>query len=381
MTFRSRTNVDSNHGSGTVYHKNGSSYPSAAYPAGFSTCEDNTAPGDGQQLLVKHHIAGSPSAHLQGTGDWVAVGGSWTPLLARTQPWGIGAVTGQVTIDYIAVKAMAATNPSRPVADIPVAIFELHEIVSLIRTTGSNIFSQIKKKKEISSLDPVGIAQANLLYQFGIKPLISDLQAILDFQEHVDKRVEDLKDLFAKGGLSKTYRKKIPFHAAGTVSGMVTVNSLGPFLRCQRIYKTEEKSWGFAKWNILEGTPFPKNESAMRELARKSIYGLTLDASTVWEAIPWSWLVDYAIGVGAFLSAHRNIVPAKCTVLYVCRHATTECIFGDSRDSNLVVTGWTNVSVRKSRTPVAFVTPAAHLPFLNGTQMSIIASLGILRLR
>lgn len=117
----------------------------------------------------------------------------------------------------------------------------------------------------------------------------------------------------------------------------------------------------------------------MRNLARDAVLGLTLDASTAWEKIPWSWLVDYFSNIGKYLAAHRNIVPAQCTQLYVCTHATNTINFGRSQSENLVVDAWNIVSESKARVPVSLITPAAHLGFLNESQMSIVASLLVLK--
>lgn len=373
MAFRSRTTSLGSYQAGYVTQKsNGLSYGGGTFPLGHSTCEDDNAPGDGQPLMIRHFRKNLPSSNLDGPGKWSVCNG-FIPVHYFNTPFQVMSLTGQATIDYIANKTMAGTNPSRPVVDVPIAIFELPEILMLIKRKGEALFSAANVAQTS--------AEANLIFQFGIKPLVSDLVSLLDFTEHVDRRVKVLKELQKKGGLSRTYRKKLPFHAAGSFSQRLTIHSAGPFLSANIIHKAEEVSWGVAKWVPIPGHPFPKDAEALRALARQAVLGLTIDLATIWEAIPFSWLVDYTIGIGSYFMAHRNIVPVTCTQIYVCRHRIHTMIISPSRDSNLVVGEGSTVSESKSRTQVGFVTPAAHLPFLTGQQMSIIASLGVLKYR
>lgn len=185
-----------------------------------------------------------------------------------------------------------------------------------------------------------------------------------------------------KGGKSSTFRKKVPF--TGTFhefdkSYPVNSSGNGPTLNAPMELVGTQRAWGFAKWTPMGS--FPKSASSLRALARKAVLGLTVDGSTAWELLPWSWLIDYGFSIGSYMAAHRNIVPAYCTQLYVCRHTTMVRSVGESVDDNVRCPSWKTYSEYKTRTPVSFTTPAAHLPFLSGSQMSIIASLGVLKMR
>lgn len=116
----------------------------------------------------------------------------------------------------------------------------------------------------------------------------------------------------------------------------------------------------------------------MSVLIHRSLYGLTVDASTLWEALPWSWMIDWASSVGDYFKANRNIVPATLMGVHIMRHTKTvhEC---DAHISGTTtMEGIRVVKETKTRNP-SFVAPAAHFPFLSGNQMGILASLAVTR--
>lgn len=110
--------------------------------------------------------------------------------------------------------------------------------------------------------------------------------------------------------------------------------------------------------------------------------GGTVDLATLWELLPWSWLIDWFSNVGAFLAARRNIlgwVPGQCFTM-------THTVLGvdhriDLTGSSFKGTMTTPNFVRetKSRTVGVPVLPEAQLPILNLKQIGILASLAILR--
>jgi len=104
-----------------------------------------------------------------------------------------------------------------------------------------------------------------------------------------------------------------------------------------------------------------------------------LDFATLWEAMPWSWLIDWGSNVGDYLKAHRNIVPAELQSVSLMEHSVTQAhipasvIGGDLWISQIDV-----MKETKTRRKV-IVAPTAHFPFLTGNQLGILASLAITR--
>jgi hypothetical protein len=120
------------------------------------------------------------------------------------------------------------------------------------------------------------------------------------------------------------------------------------------------------------------------KLARKIVWGFnTIDAASLWNAMPWSWLFDWFGSVGDFLDAHRNGVPCEATEVCVMTNV-------EIRGNNIeylsnpwgakVVPYWKPIHVRKNRDVASGLTaPSFHLPFLSGKQLSILSALAITR--
>jgi len=334
---------------------------------------------DGHFFDVRKFSKNPSPCYLSTPGAWSNCDGFYTTAMRLEQH------RSMIFLDipndaYIGTKTMAGTNPSRPVADIPVSLLELGREITTMGLQWARNCNDLRNSRE---LRPGNIAEQNLIIQFGLLPLISDVKAILEFSSHVDKRTAEIQKMVQQGGISKVYRKKMPFSGSNTTfDSSLSQNSTGngPIIRttCQVVGKQE--AWGFAKWEPF-GHSLPKDAAALRSLVARAIYGLTFDSSTLWEAMPWSWLIDYGSNIGSYFKAHRNIIPARCTQLYVCRHTTIDVDFGPGSRDNVVCPPWKAKTEYKTRRPVSFTSPQAHLPFLNGQQMSIIASLGVLSMR
>jgi hypothetical protein len=272
----------------------------------------------------------------------------------------------------LAVQLLNGTNPSRSVIDLPISIFELRELPSLIRRQGDNILQQI--------------ASGNLKYEFGIKPMIADIRDLLDFQRSVNNRVKLLKKL-----QTKTLCRKQTLYT-GSVSTnpdtLTTTNSAPSTFQTVHRLRTRTTSrtvWGYVKYSPTAGFhPNIVSNKDLESLARKIVLGMTLDASTAWNALPWSWLADWYGNVGDWLSAHRNLVPCTATVPRICE--TTRTSYNWVLESSNIGLekgqhACTGTLVSKSREIVSAALPSADLPFLTGRQVGILASLAASRSR
>lgn len=287
--------------------------------------------------------------------DYAVLGGAgWNSYHA--------AVNGRPTDGALAAKLVADTNPSRPVVDLPVFVAQLPEIPRLFKGYGDNIARNI--------------ANANLSYQFGIKPLVSDLMKLLNFQDEFTKRERELKAL-ASGGLRC---KRSLWNGSGREIYNATVRSSYPTATGRVLYDTTEDVWGFCRWT--PSASMPTTPDALRNLAKKSVLGLTFDFASAWELIPFSWLIDWCSSAGDYLQASRNIVPCSVgDVLIMSRKSTAmstqitwraEASLNGGEIWSKYITG-----KRGKATP----TLSAHLPFLSLRQLSILGSIGVQRYR
>jgi hypothetical protein len=240
--------------------------------------------------------------------------------------------------------------------DLPVALLELKDFPSLLKDSGKFFYKKA--------------AGANLKYQFGIKPLASDLAHMILFADVVNKRAIELNRL-AERGLRR--RIDIGEYEAEQFHNNVVVQSLFAFRERDVTRKTKQKVSGYVEWKPTAES-YPTSPASIRRLAMKAALGLTVDFSTAWNLIPWSWLVDWCSSAGDYFTASRNIVPSTHGPVQVMRHTTTVHTFpaiGDISACNCT----TETKTRRRATPTPF---SAHLPFLSKKQMSILGSIGLL---
>jgi hypothetical protein len=330
----------------------------------YDKCTDEVLPGDGYHLLVEHYQANGGivnSLYNPGVNGRYPLG--WPCYALASQRYRGHLSTGSPSNATLAATLLARTNPSRPSVDLPVFIAELKDLPELFYLQGKSI---IKKA-----------ASANLMYQFGWKPLLSDIAKMYDFTTLMNKRIARLNKL-KKHGLKCT----IPLGSFNAKSQTTdAVETFVNFIDRPITRETVEQVTGFVRY--FPSPDFPSSEAGIVELARKTTLGLTVDASTVWELIPWSWFVDYFTNIGDYLSAHRNIVPCTHSIPQIMRHTITKSydtgkLFNPPGEPWMYYTNLSCTHETKSR-DIANASIGAHLPFLTDGQLSILGSLSVLK--
>lgn len=333
----------------------------------YERCDDSVAKGDGHDLTVKRieitgGVCNRPNPPSMTRSAWYY----------HNYRCGALAYPGDYVYDHLtipgrppdpalAAKILADTNPSRPVVDLPIAVYELREIPSLLKREGRG-WLQI-------------LAASNLKFHFGLMPLVNDLTNLLNFSDEVNKRHKELNALASSGLRCK--RRLWSGSTTGTTYRYIS--SSQPSTGNAPVDKTtSSRAWGFVEW-------FPDNNSKLmkgdrRALARQAVLGLTIDFSTAWNAIPWSWLVDWCSNVGDILIANRNTVGAHHGPVRIMETSVTHGSWtqlGDSAEEFGLLPAKFKVTTKTRRT----VTPSlsAYLPILNARQLSILGSIGVTR--
>jgi hypothetical protein len=158
----------------------------------------------------------------------------------------------------------------------------------------------------------------------------------------------------------------------------MTVQSNRAFINVPVNIVTKQLVKGHVRWlpDDLPGQLYTPDDVA--KLARKAALGLEgplgLGFSSFWEAVPWSWLVDWCSNMGNYLDAQRNVMPAKLGGVSIIEHTVTDYTSSDYQDGGLFMGSFRVTRESKQRRPSAVV-PDVHMPFLNGSQMGILASL------
>jgi len=353
-------NVDSDKG---LMFYNGIFQPQGVATTELHVIDDLTGPGDCDDLFIAHYQAeGGRIWHdvdLAGTGffgylcEMLHSVNNQADMLA-----GMGKIP---SAGAAATEAAARTNPSRPNVDIVSDFLQLPEMLHLLWNAGKNLIQDA--------------GRANLAYDFGVKPVVEDMYKLLDFQQRIDRRVKELKRLVSKGGLRRTITTGTDANAY--VANWVT-QSNGVFISvpARAVGTTVQRV--HCRWVPAEGISAFESPAAMRKLAKRAVYGSTLDLKTMWDIIPFTWLVDWFTNIGKYLAASRGVVPATLATCVVMVHSRTEWSSDEySRIQNgkpLVQEAIRVIRETKSRTSVS-PTLDAHFPLLDGEQKGILASL------
>jgi hypothetical protein len=217
------------------------------------------------------------------------------------------------------------------------------------------------------------------VWQFGWSPLLKDLRKLQQFQMNVDRRVEEINKLHSGTGLRR--RITLSEGVSKSSDNSVTVHSVNCTVRCKMEQTTSWKRWGTVRWT--PDAPIPSTKGAVEAQALKAVLGIGLDAgnisSAAWEAIPWSWLIDWFANVGEYLQTHNNTVPASPGGIAIMETVNSTKTFTRTTGDSWVRGGSATLSRVTKKRHVGSATLAASLPFLNGRQVSILGSLAVLR--
>lgn len=278
-------------------------------------------------------------------------------------------------------RLMASTNPSNPNILLPVFFWELKDIPDMIRQ-GGRIAHAIKNRRSWRHLirdrsAARDTATAHLAIEFGWKPFISDMYRLITFQDAVDKRRKMFEKLQKKG-----LRGRVPMGEwASKDAGETPLTSTCGFVQ----YTSYEinltaKRWGTIRWTVRPGATLPKSDGDLR----RRMTGLNADSIpiAVWEALPWSWLVDYFVNIGDVLKARNRTLAVPSHACVMTQFVTTmehkQKNFDDYRDITAgFITGKRNT---RSVQPGPFSISAA-LPTLSAGQLSILGALAVSRAR
>lgn len=264
-----------------------------------------------------------------------------------------------------ATRGAARTNPSRSTVDVPAELAQIHQLPDIIRQAGQNEFGRV--------------GGANLGYQFGVRPIINDINSLGNMQQQIASRTAELMRAESQGGIKRTV----------VVDAGSAQEIRNTFLQTDGLFIRENVNWWtgetvkvHARW-IPDGSYAPlrqqDREYVLMRRALRAITGGTIDGATAWELIPWSWLVDYFGNVGEYFAASRNIVGLVLSDVAVMRHTVTRVEFGGITGSDFGFSSFSGRWETKTR-KTSFVAPTlSSESFLNGNQMGILASLAATR--
>nr|UJQ85646.1 MAG: hypothetical protein 1 [Leviviridae sp.] len=262
-----------------------------------------------------------------------------------------------------AAMAVARTNPNKPHVDIPVSLLELGDVARLIKLSGDSLINLLGNNY--------------LRYQFGIKPIVRDVSNLIKFADLVHKRMADLERLKKTSGLRKTVT--LDTLSASQMNNGVVMQSTGGYFACSFETIGSRKIRGHTRWvPDVDFNTYDQRE--MLALAKRSVLGLEVSFSTLWEAMPWSWLIDWYTNIGDLLMQTRNIIPVSLSSVTLMRETTSRSVSPKVIQGDHTLTSAVVEKTMKERYPGVGALDA-QMPFLSASQVGILTSLAAVRLR
>lgn len=354
-----------------------------SYESLYEHCEDTHLDDGGDNLPLTITRVTRSGGLINGTEGSLLTGYIWNdyPCTYWTDPFTINhlSILNQPSDGVLATSAIARTNPSRNQSTLLEYAGELADYGKEAERKFDEGLRGITRKfprKTFQNLNR--LAKLNLLTQFALLPLISDIELLLSFQQAVDKRVDEIERLRTRG-----LRRTVDLWEGDTSSSHtnVLIQSQGVTLRCDLNKVTKVSIRGHVRWRCTSN--WIQSDALVRAQARKAILGYDLDPTTLYELMPWSWLIDYFTNLGTMVKATRNHFDAVHDVVKIMTHSRTVMTSSnhttDGGGANIITcTPMHSMREDKRRRPT---TPSigSRIEFLQPAQWSILGSLAVLR--
>lgn len=261
-----------------------------------------------------------------------------------------------------ATQVAADTSPTRASVSVPNLL--LDSFPGVMRRVGDSLAKGRPVKRKGNS-----VAEAN----FGWDLLYRDVAALFKFGEQVEQRVDELNRVYSKGGL-KRRRNVASTNATSTQEG-IYVQSFYVAVRANRVTTTRSRKWVTMRW-VPNSPNIPSSEGRLAQ-ARLLVHGWSNAPARVWDALPWSWAIDYFAGIGDWLNANANSIGVVPTNICVC--TTTETEVRDeilpTYPATFAVTAGRATSTMKMRVLGSITPTLAHVPLMGTKQLVTVAGI------
>jgi len=248
-----------------------------------------------------------------------------------------------INTSYYGPLAIKNTTPTHPVANVTGAAFELVRDGlpgGVISKTGA-VFGKLAKRESTklstTSLQLMQAAAGDYLnFQFAITPLLGDLSkifhAVVESQKTLDQLYRDTgrnvrrRYNFPRERTTQTLVESVntSFAVNEWASGFITHQSLfagydpgqpslpqnpsGATARSSVTLSQEETYWFSGAYTYYFGDEDNNLGSKINVWARDAdkILGLGVTPEVLWNAAPWSWLLDWSVNIGDNITNYTN---------------------------------------------------------------------------
>lgn len=266
---------------------------------------------------------------------------------------------------YWKTKALANMDPFKPDVSLPLFLFEFKDFPRMLRHAGRVLSGKAK---------PSDVPGGWLAYSFGWAPLVSDLLSLMELTKSIDDRVRYFKNLERGSMIRRKLTGKII--ADSTISDWYQLP-----IYTRTVIKADKRDVErLDVWFSANGKakfPLPNDPADLRLLSTKAVLGLKNDPASLWDFLPWSWLIDYFLNVGDYLRAHQGLTHMMVTRMCLMAKVEVNSSLVNIRESEGITTS-PSVMLTTSKQRSVFSNPTPFLyprPFLGARQIGNLASL------
>lgn len=282
-----------------------------------------------------------------------------------------------------ATDAIAAAHPGAPHVALPVFLFELKDVPRMLKhamnrarvlanAAGGDTPSAIKRYLG----NPSNPAEDWLNYNFGWRPFVSDISSIYSVADWMHSRAKMMR------GFSPiiTRRSNLGSNISVTRNNNIVFDStITSWFGTDKITTTTKK-WCVSHW-VKDPMRFNAALSTDHQYLRRHALGLNFAFSHLWDAMPWSWLVDWFTDAGSVIHALQNRMGIRFLNASVMTNtrAVREIWPKPPRRDNMTSGSAQIAKETKSRSPTTPSILPSSIPYLGTGQLATLAALAVTR--
>jgi hypothetical protein len=212
---------------------------------------------------------------------------------------------------------LANTNPFRPSISVPVMIAELAEAALLLKLSAKSLLAL------------PGSTYLNV--KFGWETLIQDIYTLAKVTKQLEYRIREFNSIVKKGGL----RRKIRLGNFRWTGAYIKDHTLGSdfffVIKANRQTFYTSEVWGSVRWRpkgwkLTDEIPIAPLQAFNSAVTAVLDLG-ALDHHTIWQMIPFSWLVDYFVDVSSAMLAVQDNGIVEPYDICIMRHRTSLTLY------------------------------------------------------
>jgi hypothetical protein len=369
------------------------------------TCQDTAdlPNSDTPFNLTKVTIEGSTQSGRSGTGMLDS-----KPSVIRVTDYPFPTISWKESVDSFYSRMVAGTAPNKPLWSAPTFLAELKDFGTIVkdirygfalvtafrnrngreraskgwhddRGTPEQVISWVKDQSLGAGISyGRKVANAKIAIDFGYSPYVSDVLTLLGCFAAVEARRKQLASLKERGVVTRMWKGQ-PFveQSSRFQRNLTTEGNVW----CTQT--TVGEMWGQIKWFTGHNTSLP---STYRDLL-SDMLGLHPRnlIPTLWEIMPWSWMIDYFSNVGDIVNSIANGSLQYTVRGNIMRRTILTVVHPTDSRKDLPLYDWqlkagvfTRVNkVRHIRTGTPGLTVFDSI--LGPNQLSILGSLGVVK--